>query len=162
MPQKLLFLFEKWTCLTFYNNSWNLGHTKTDYTIMHLLDLYYWHIQIIWIPMTQKIKHNNTRGEVLRKETEELKLVLKHLKVWWEKIEKAEVKVKSIKSGNQENELLREKTKDLDGRSRRDNLITGGCFERNRKCNLRKNWLNFAANDFWCTRSWRDKYWEST
>ena len=41
------------------------------------------------------------------------------------KSEKAEVKVKSIKSRNQEIELLSEKMKDLDARSRRDNLIDG-------------------------------------
>ena len=62
---------------------------------------------------------------------------MKHLKKWWKKIEKAEGKVKSCKLQHdkdinelwQENEHLREKMRDLEDRSRRDNLRLDGLKE---------------------------------
>ena len=79
--------------------------------------------RIDWI--TQEIKDNNTRLDVLRKETDELKLSVEASQEMIERIiEKAEGKVKSYKLQHdkdinelqQENEYLREKMRDLEER----------------------------------------------
>ena len=79
--------------------------------------------RIDWI--TQEIKDNNTRLDVLRKETDELKLTVEASQEMIERIiEKAEGKVKSYKLQHdkdinelqQENEYLREKMRDLEER----------------------------------------------
>ena len=84
--------------------------------------------------LTQEIKDNNTRLDVLRKETDELKLCVEASQ---EMMEKAEGKVKSYKLQHdkdinelwQENEYLLEKIRDLEGRSRRDKLRVDGLKE---------------------------------
>ena len=92
--------------------------------------------RIDWI--TQEIKDNNTRLDVLRKETDELKLSVEASQEMIERIiEKAEGKVKSYKLQHdkdinelqQENEYLREKMRDLEERSRRNNLRVDGLKE---------------------------------
>ena len=63
--------------------------------------------------------------------------MLKHLKEWWKKIEKTERKVKSYKLQHdkvinelwKENEFLREKMRDLEDRSKRDNVRADGLKE---------------------------------
>ena len=78
--------------------------------------------------MTQEIKDNNTKLDVLRKETDELKLCAKAShKMMEKKTEKAEGKVTSYKLQHDKNinelwQHLREKMRDLEGRSKRDNL----------------------------------------
>ena len=88
--------------------------------------------------LTQEIKDYNTRLDVLRKETDELKLSVEASQEMMEKkFEKAEGKVKSYKLQHdkdinelwQENEYLREKMRDLEDRSRRDNLRVDGLKE---------------------------------
>ena len=88
--------------------------------------------------VTQEIKDNNTRINVIGKETDELKLSVEASQEMMEKkFEKAEGKVKSYKLQHdkdinelwQENEYLREKMRDLEDRSRRDNLRVDGLKE---------------------------------
>ena len=88
--------------------------------------------------LTQEIKENNTRLDVLRKETDELKLNLEVSQEMMErKFEKAEGKVKSYKLQHdkdinelwQQNEYLREKMRDVEDRSRRDKLRIDGLKE---------------------------------
>ena len=82
--------------------------------------------------LTQEIQGNNTKLHVLRKETDELNLSISRNN--GKKIEKAEGKVKSYKLQNdkdinelwQENEHLREKMRDLEDRSRGNNLRVDG------------------------------------
>ena len=88
--------------------------------------------------LTQEIKENNTTLDVLRKETDELKLNLEVSQETMErKFEKAEGKVKSYKLQHdkdinelwQQNEYLCEKMRDVEDRSRRDKLRIAGMNE---------------------------------
>ena len=88
--------------------------------------------------LTQAIKDNSTMLDALRKETDELKFSVEASQEMIEKkFEKDEGKVKSYKVQHdkdinelwQENEYLREKMRDLEDRSRRDNLRVDGLKE---------------------------------
>ena len=88
--------------------------------------------------VTQEIKDNNTRINVIGKETDELKLSVEASQEMMDKkIEKAEGKVNQYKLQHdkdinelwQENEYLREKMRDLEDRSRLDKLRVDGLKE---------------------------------
>ena len=88
--------------------------------------------------LTQEIKNKNTRLDVLRKETDGLKLSVEAFQEIMEnKIEKTEGKAKSYKPQHdkyinelwQENEDLLEKMEDLEDRLRRSNLRINGLKE---------------------------------